>query len=89
MCGHCTCMAGLGEVCSHIAAVLFSIETAVREGLTNISNFLTLFLECFKNKQAAIMEKIKYTGEASYKTKFNYKKPKRFTSKTFGKYIDL
>ena len=25
-CAHCTCMAGLGEVCSHIAAVLFLME---------------------------------------------------------------
>ena len=24
---HCTCMAGLGESCSHIAAVLFAVET--------------------------------------------------------------
>lgn len=24
--GHCNCMAGLGEVCSHIAAVLFLLE---------------------------------------------------------------
>ena len=27
---HCTCMAGLGEACSHIAALLFSIETTVK-----------------------------------------------------------
>ena len=26
ICAHCTCMAGLGEVCSHIAAVLFLME---------------------------------------------------------------
>ncbi|KAM7306320.1 uncharacterized protein ISCGN_010051 [Ixodes scapularis] len=28
--GHCTCKAGLGEVCSHIAAVLFGIEYSSR-----------------------------------------------------------
>jgi hypothetical protein len=28
MCSHCTCMAGLGEACSHIAAMLFAIESA-------------------------------------------------------------
>lgn len=28
--GHCTCMAGLGEVCSHVAAVLFTLEEAVK-----------------------------------------------------------
>ena len=26
VCAHCTCMAGLGEVCSHVAAVLFLME---------------------------------------------------------------
>ena len=25
--GHCTCMAGLGEVCSHVAAILFYLES--------------------------------------------------------------
>ncbi len=27
---HCTCMAGLSEVCSHIAATLFAMESAIR-----------------------------------------------------------
>ena len=26
LCGHCTGMAGLGEACSHVAAVLFATE---------------------------------------------------------------
>ena len=26
ICSHCTCMAGLGEACSHIAALLFAVE---------------------------------------------------------------
>ena len=29
-CAHCTCMAGLGEACIHVAAVRFYLETAVR-----------------------------------------------------------
>ena len=29
---HCDCMAGLGETCSHVAALLFKIEAAVRLG---------------------------------------------------------
>ena len=29
-CGHCTCMAGLGETCSHISAILYWLETAAR-----------------------------------------------------------
>ena len=32
---HCDCMAGLGESCSHIAAILFKIEAAVRGGSTS------------------------------------------------------
>uniref|UniRef100_A0AAV2JB71 SWIM-type domain-containing protein n=1 Tax=Knipowitschia caucasica TaxID=637954 RepID=A0AAV2JB71_KNICA len=32
--GHCTCMAGLGESCSHVAALLFKVEAFVRLGLT-------------------------------------------------------
>ena len=31
---HCTCMAGLGESCTHIGALLFKIEAAVRGGFT-------------------------------------------------------
>ena len=27
---HCNCMAGLGEACSHVAAVMFYVECAVR-----------------------------------------------------------
>ena len=27
VCCHCTCMAGLGEACSHIAALMFAAET--------------------------------------------------------------
>lgn len=30
ICGHCTCIAGLGEVCSHVSALLFAIEAAVK-----------------------------------------------------------
>ncbi|VDI18335.1 Hypothetical predicted protein [Mytilus galloprovincialis] len=31
---HCNCMAGLAESCSHIAALLFKVEAAVRLGYT-------------------------------------------------------
>lgn len=31
---HCTCMAGLGESCSHVAALLFKVEAFARLGLT-------------------------------------------------------
>ncbi|XP_065654377.1 uncharacterized protein LOC136080930 [Hydra vulgaris] len=32
---HCNCMAGLGETCSHVVAMLYKIEAAVRIGMTS------------------------------------------------------
>ena len=32
---HCTCMAGMSETCNHVAAAMFRIEAAVRNGFTN------------------------------------------------------
>ena len=29
--GHCTCMAGLGEVCSHVGAILYALLAAVNK----------------------------------------------------------
>ncbi|XP_033729776.1 uncharacterized protein LOC117318968 [Pecten maximus] len=37
-CAHCTCMAGLGEVCSHVGALLFKIEIGVKIGVTQTSS---------------------------------------------------
>ena len=30
VCGHCPCKAGLGEVCSHVTALLYAVESAVK-----------------------------------------------------------
>ena len=30
ICAHCNCMAGAGEACSHVAALLYSVMTSVR-----------------------------------------------------------
>ena len=30
VCGHCTCMAGQGETCSHVGSILYWLETHVR-----------------------------------------------------------
>ncbi|KAG0442882.1 hypothetical protein HPB47_015520 [Ixodes persulcatus] len=35
---HCTCMAGLGEACSHVAALLFRVEVDVKFGMTDPSS---------------------------------------------------
>ena len=34
---HCNCKAGLGESCSHVAALLFKVEAAVRLGYTTLA----------------------------------------------------
>ncbi|XP_061190608.1 uncharacterized protein LOC133198543 [Saccostrea echinata] len=34
---HCTCMAGLEEVCSHVAAILFKVEASVRLGYNKVA----------------------------------------------------
>ncbi|XP_037571412.2 uncharacterized protein LOC119445594 [Dermacentor silvarum] len=34
---HCTCIAGLGECCTHVAALLFNIEAAIKYGLNDPS----------------------------------------------------
>ena len=34
---HCTCMAGMGQSCTHVAAAMFRVEAAVRNELTNAS----------------------------------------------------
>jgi len=47
-CAHCTCMAGLGSVCVHVAAVLFKVEAAVKHGFTSVS---TTSEACQWNKQ--------------------------------------
>jgi hypothetical protein len=41
LCGHCTCMAGLGEVCSHVAALLFKVEIGVKLGLNSTASTST------------------------------------------------
>ncbi|CAC5384490.1 unnamed protein product [Mytilus coruscus] len=37
-CAHCSCMAGLGEVCIHVGALLFKVEMAVKIGITQTSS---------------------------------------------------
>ena len=37
LCGHCSCMAGMGQTCNHVAAAFFRMEAMVRLGLTNPS----------------------------------------------------
>ncbi|CAC5369625.1 unnamed protein product [Mytilus coruscus] len=40
-CAHCTCMAGLGEVCSHVGALYLKLEMGVKIGITKTSSTST------------------------------------------------
>ena len=40
---HCTCMAGMGQTCNHVASAMYRVEAAVRNGLTNPSCTSSLF----------------------------------------------
>jgi len=38
VCAHCNCIAGLGETCSHIAAVLFYLEAVAHlQGMKSVT----------------------------------------------------
>ena len=51
---HCACIAGLGESCSHIGALLFKLEAAVRAAFTKKS---CTFVACTWNQ--GFVKKIK------------------------------
>ena len=66
--GNCTCMAGLGSACSHVAALLFKLETAVHAGLnerTVATSELCAWKACKRSVTPAPLNSI------------NFKKPKR------------
>ena len=63
---HCTCMAGMGETCNHVAAAMFRIEAAVRTGLTNPSctSSANEWLPCRKNvEQPLKLKDINFSRE--------------------------
>ena len=52
ICAHCNCMAGAGEACSHIAAMLYAIMAWVRMcEETSCTSTLCRWLEPATNKQ--------------------------------------
>ena len=64
---HCTCVAGIAQTCSHVAAALFRIEAAVRMGLTNPS-CTAAACEWLPNSKLVKMTKIRHLklGGASF-----------------------
>ncbi|XP_013411941.1 uncharacterized protein LOC106174794 [Lingula anatina] len=60
---HCDCMAGLGESCSHVGALLYKIEAAVRLGYTTsaCTDEPCVWNECFvKNVEPAPIAEINF-----------------------------
>ena len=49
--GNCSCMAGLGSACSHVAAILFKIETAAHLNLKSPTAPTSLLCEWKKSRK--------------------------------------
>ncbi|XP_060601622.1 uncharacterized protein LOC132754891 [Ruditapes philippinarum] len=65
---HCDCKAGLGESCSHVAAMLFKVEAAVRNGYTKqaCTEQPCAWNKCFtKSVEPATMSAIKFYKESA------------------------
>ena len=62
VCAHCDCMAGLGEACSHIAAVLFALEanTQVKKSMSCTSLPCTWLPPSFQSVTYAPIAKIDF-----------------------------
>ena len=67
---HCTCMAGLGETCSHVASTMFYVEAAVRmrekQTLTEVTAYWRL-PSANSQVQYAPIKKINFTSSDSLK----------------------
>ena len=63
ICAHCTCMAGLGEACSHISALLFSTEanTQTRKNTSCTSTSCTWLVPILKKVEYAPICDIDFT----------------------------
>lgn len=70
ICSHCTCMAGLGEACSHIAALLFAIEARNRLNDTSCTSQLCAWLSpSMQNVSYAPIANINFTAPATKRKK--------------------
>ena len=55
ICAHCNCMAGAGEACSHIAAMLYAIMAGVRmRDETSCTSTICRWLEPTTTKQVCL-----------------------------------
>ena len=62
---HCTCVAGMGETCNHVAAAMFRVEAAVRTGLTNLSCTISAneWLPCRKDIEPTKIKDLNFDRE--------------------------
>ena len=62
---HCTCMAGMGQSCYHVAAAMFKVEAAVRNGLTNPSctSSSIEWIPCRKEIEPSKIKNLKFNRE--------------------------
>ena len=73
-CAHCNCMAGLGEVCTHVAAVLFYIEALSRiEGQRACTEGQCAWVmpSSMKSAQYLLIMKLDFTSFQGQKCKFD------------------
>ena len=74
LCAHCTCMAGIGEVCSHVGAILFYIDCQVkrRENKTVTDEKAYWMLPSSINKVASkSVQEIDFTSAKTKKRKLD------------------
>ena len=62
---HATCMSGMGQSCNHVAAAIYRIEAAVRNGLNNPSctSIVNQWLPNYKDTQPTKMKDMNFGGE--------------------------
>ena len=71
LCAHCTCMAGLGEACSHIAALLFTLEanTQMKKRLSCTSLPCSWLPPSFRSVPYAPISEIDFSTPRQKRTK--------------------
>ena len=62
---HCTCTAGMGEICNHVAAAMFQVGAAVRIGLSNPSctSSANEWLQCRKGYETTNIKDLNFDKE--------------------------
>ena len=75
ICAHCTCMAGLGEVCSHISALLFTIgaQTKFQKDVSCTSQACQWLPPTLKNVKYAAISDIDFSAPSTKRKRLDKK----------------